>query len=78
MGHDCNHAFNALLRSNGIMELDYWCQNEGMSQLFTAQLDQWYHLALSWDGSNNRAHVDGQLVRQAVGDSFPDTIVDNT
>ena len=74
----CNNAFYAWLDGNDNMQLDYWCQDEGINPIMHPENNRWYHLALSWDGTNNRSYLDGQFLKKGQPDILPDTKVDDS
>lgn len=58
------------------LELDHHHQTEGVNPVIRpVNLNTWYHIAFSWDGTNNRAYVNGALVGTGVPSSQPNTIL---
>ena len=61
------------------MELDQWCRTEGVNVVFIAAQNTWYHVAFTWDGTNNHAYVNGggfAISKSGKPDVLPETIVD--
>ena len=80
---DCNNVFYMLIRGTGTtrsLKLDYWCEgfDEGINPVTTLERNRWYHVAISWNGSANRAYIDGQFRKQGVPDTSPNTKVDDS
>ena len=55
------------------MNLDQWCQTEGVNPVIAKFEERWYHVVLTYDGSTNAAYVDGSFVRAGKPDKAPNT-----
>ena len=69
----CNNAYYIWISGGYTVNLDQWCQNEGVNPVIAKSENRWYHVALTYDGSNNAAYVDGSLVRAGKPDKPPNT-----
>ena len=59
------------------MDLDQWCDVEDLGRAIQPLVvNQWYHIAGTWNGTHNSAYVDGALVASGEPDTLPATIVD--
>jgi len=59
--------------------LDYWNINEGVNPFLKPVVDnQWYHVAISWDGTKNIVYVDGQFVKEGEPSDPPNTNVNDS
>ena len=64
-------AWNLILR-NGNIEIDYYDLNIfPFSTPYSA--NTWYHVALSYDGTNIQIHINGELKAQGNPDTNPNT-----
>ena len=75
---DCNNAYYAHMYSaptNPTLALDQWCQVEGINPFLNpVSANTWYHVAFSWDGTNNRGYLNGNLQATGTPDSAPGTV----
>ncbi|GFH53843.1 hypothetical protein CTEN210_10319 [Chaetoceros tenuissimus] len=56
------------------LQLDVWFHDEGINPIINPiVMNTWYHLAISYDGTNNRAYVNGALVATGMPDAPPNT-----
>ena len=70
----CNNAYYTWISGGNQLNLDQWCQNEGINPIIhPVAVNTWYHLAISYDGTSNRAYVNGVLVATGVPDAPPNT-----
>ena len=73
----CNLAYYALLTSNPTLNLDQMCQTEGVNPVVSdVSGNTWYHVAFSWDGTYNRAYVNGALTGTGTPNAVPNTSLD--
>lgn len=61
------------------LHLDYWAADEGpINPVFSPVVDnQWYHVALSWDGTKNIVYIDGKYVKEGIPPVLPNTNVND-
>ena len=72
----CNSAYWFLFHF-GVMDLDQWCDVEDLGRAIQPLVvNQWYHIAGTWNGTHNSIYVDGALVASGEPDTLPATIVD--
>lgn len=57
----------------GGLNLDYWEYDEGINSIFTIYPGVWYHVVITWDGTNNRAYINGSLVKTGAPNGNPNT-----
>lgn len=55
------------------LHLDYWFYSEGINPIITFSSNVWYHIVVTWDGTTNRAYVNGNLVKTGTPDGNPNT-----
>ena len=59
------------------MDLVQWCYVTNLGRaIHPVVVNQWYHIAGTWNGTHNSAYVDGALVRSGTPDYVPGTVVD--
>ena len=57
----------------GGLNLDYWEYDEGINSIHTIYPGVWYHVVITWDGTNNRAYINGSLVKTGAPNGNPNT-----
>lgn len=69
-----HQAVTTYISGGDQLNLDQWCQDEGINPIINpVAVNTWYHLAISYDGTYNRAYVNGVLVATGVPDVPPNT-----
>jgi hypothetical protein len=71
-GFACNMYYAIYFPEEDKIELDQWCTNENTGG-HTIILDEWFHFAGTWDGTNNRVYIDGEKKSEAAPGSKPET-----
>ena len=74
----CNNAYWAYISGRTRLELDHWCQTEGINPIMTNMAARWYHLVITWDGTYNTAYIDGQRTKRGKPDKPPATVKDGS
>jgi hypothetical protein len=67
----CNSAYGLFFRET-VFELDQWCSAENTGSFITT-FDEWFHFAATWDGTENRVYIDGEIKGEAVPGKKPIT-----
>ena len=74
----CNNAYYTWFSGRTVLELDHWCQTEGINPILTNMAARWYHLVITWDGTYNTAYIDGQRTKRGKPDKPPATAKDGS
>eukprot|EP01052_Picozoa_sp_SAG31_P052239 SAG31_NODE_12804_length_915_cov_1.337010_1_plen_281_part_10 len=72
----CNNAYYAYI-NGATLNLDQWCQDERVNPIISSLQERWYFVAISYDGNENTAYVDGQRTGSGVPDAPPGTQLTN-
>ncbi len=74
-GHECGSSWYIWIAGSGDANLDYWCHEEGVNPVADSSdfHHTWLHLAITWDGHENRVYKNGIFAKRGTPDERPAT-----
>lgn len=70
----CGKSYLLMVDGYGRIVLGQGCSGNELSDIIVSPKEQWYHVAVTFDGSNNLAYVDGELIKSAPPINTPSTV----